>query len=688
MPMPFSSSSDDAAGEASPAMKRGERGVPRAPGQPDSPDASRSRLLTSIQYVKGVGPKRALLFERLGVSTVKDLLYLAPRRYIDRGCIVPMNRVRVGALVTVAGTVLDVEFRTISRGRSLVKVLVGDGSGVVQAVWFNQPYRADTFREGQRVVLSGKAVLYDGGLQMNAPDFEVLAEDSPARFAEGVVAVYPATEGLSQWMIRRVVREAVERFGDDLTDPLPAELRRRNGLVTLKRAIAHLHFPPDMAAARAAVRRLKFDELFTLQMGLALRRHRLRLASAEPIHVDERIDARIRRRFPFTLTGAQERVIREIREDLARDRPMNRLLQGDVGSGKTVVAVYAMLAAVANRLQAAVMAPTAVLAEQHFAGIDRMLKGSRVRRALLLGGMPAAERRRLTGEIAAGRIDIVVGTHAVIQRDISFARLGLVVVDEQHKFGVAQRAMLRRKAKAPHCLVMTATPIPRTLAMSAFGDLDLSVLDEMPPGRRPVETRYIPRERAHEAFQFIREEIRKGRQAYFVYPLIDDSDRLALRSAKRMYRTLKERIYPDLKVGLLHGRMKPGEKERVMADFRTRRIHILVSTVVIEVGIDVPNATLMVIDHAERFGLAQLHQLRGRVGRDVRQAYAYLILPPGQAITPTANVFRIPSLGRRKGSRRKSVSISAPWAKMVMHAGTFFGLIPTLSSPRNPGVRI
>jgi len=608
-----------------------------------------NRLHTSVQYVKGVGPKRAALFERLGVHTIEDLLYLVPRDYQDRGTVTTIGRAQVGQVASVTGSVQRIDLRTTGRGRTLLTLLVGDETGVVQAVWFNQAYRASDFHEGDRVVLSGKTALYDGALQMSSPDYEVLDPLSPARFAEGVVAVYPATEGLPQWLLRRVVREAVERYGDDLVDPLPAGLRGRADLVSLKQAIAHVHFPPTLSAARTARRRLKFDELFTVQMGLAFRRRRLRSAAATQIVVDDRIDARIRRRFEFRLTDAQERAIADIRDDVAQDQPMNRLLQGDVGSGKTVVAVYAMLAAVANRLQAAVMAPTGILAEQHFASIDRLLGSARARRVLLVGATPSAERRRSLAAIGAGEVDIVVGTHAVIQKDVTFHRLGLVVVDEQHKFGVAQRAMLRRKGQGPHCLVMTATPIPRTLAMAAFGDLDLSTLDEMPPGRRPVDTRYVPREQTDDAFAFIRSEIKKGRQAYFVYPLVEDSDRLALKSAEAMYRRLAESVYPDLKVGLLHGRMKPAEKDRVMADFRTRRIHILVSTVVIEVGIDVPNATLMVIDHAERFGLAQLHQLRGRIGRGRYQGYCLLFADPTtdeaqrriEIMTATSDGFRI-----------------------------------------------
>jgi ATP-dependent DNA helicase RecG len=659
----------------------------RAPS-PDNP------LAMSVQFVRGMGPKRAALFERLGVRTVEDLLLFAPRDYLERTAPISIIRVQPDRLVTVTGTVQQISFKTVGRGRTLLTIVVGDDTAVLKAVWFNQPFRAEHFHEGDRVVLCGKAALFGDALQMNSPDYEVLEPDAPAQFAEGIVAVYPATEGLTQNVIRKIVRECVERYGDALVDAVPESIRTRDGLVSLKQAVAHVHFPPAREAAQAARRRLKFDELFTIQLGLALRRRRIRTQTAAPIPVTAEIDARIRRLFGFTLTAAQERVIAEVRADLAEPRPMNRLLQGDVGSGKTVIAVYAMLAAVANQQQAAVMAPTAILAEQHFAAIERMLAHSRVRRALLVGGASAAKRRANLAAIAKGEVDIVVGTHAVIQKDVAFARLGAVVIDEQHKFGVAQRATLRKKGPAPHCLVMTATPIPRTLAMTAFGDLDLSVLDEMPPGRRPVQTWHVPREKTAEAFAFIRSEIKRGRQAYFVYPLIeeqapfppppapprrptsdpqrrpapqplfprkaagasqaethDDADaaQKVLKSAEEMHRRLSSEIYPDLAIGLLHGRMSPEEKDRVMAGFRTRRLHVLVSTVVIEVGIDVPNATLMVIEHAERFGLAQLHQLRGRIGRGRYQGYCLLFADPSTdearqriaILTQTADGFRI-----------------------------------------------
>jgi ATP-dependent DNA helicase RecG len=441
-----------------------------------------------------------------------------------------------------------------------------------------------------------------------------------------IAPVYPSTAGVGQKRFRRIIRAALDAFGGEAPELFPDAFRQERRLLPIGEAIEQLHFPETMKAAALARRRMVYEEFFLLETAVALRQRAIQ-SSIEgiPFRITAKVDERIRRRFPFRLTGAQERAVAEIAADMAAPRPMNRLLQGDVGSGKTAVAAYAMLAAIANKHQAALMAPTEILAAQHCRTLAELLKGSRVRTRLLLGGAPAAERRRNLDAVRRGEVDLAVGTHALIQHDVEFARLGLVVVDEQHKFGVLQRAALRWKGVHPDVLVMTATPIPRSLALTVFGDLDLSTLDELPPGRQPIATRIVPVEKRAEAFARARRELDAGRQAYVVYPLVEESETSDLKAATAMVGHLQRDVFPGHRVGLLHGQMKADEKQERMEAFRAGRERVLVCTTVVEVGLDVPNATVMIVEHADRYGLSQLHQLRGRIGRGEHSSHCVLM---------------------------------------------------------------
>ena len=593
------------------------------------------QLGDSVQFVKGVGPRRAEMLSRLELTTVADLLTYYPRTYADRTHLADVIDLVPGMTATVRAQVMSVKSNPFRR---IFTVRFADPTGALQVVWFNQMYlagdkrsgRPPTFVKGDWFYLTGKLTEYRDKLQMTNPEHERTDPDEPEEGGAGILPVYGLTEGLTQQQLRRIMRAALEECAGELPEVLPEPVLRARDFPGIRQAAHDIHFPPTFEHRDAARRRLIYEEFFLLESAMALRRASIEREST-PCHVrvTEKIDQHIRRLFPFTLTAAQERVIAEIVADLGRPHPMNRLLQGDVGSGKTVVAMYAMLSAVANGYQVALMAPTEVLAEQHYGTFGKFLSRARVRMERLIGGQGSAERREILRRIETGELDIVLGTHALIEPGVSFARLGLLVVDEQHKFGVVQRAELRAKGIAPHCLVMTATPIPRTLMLTVFGDLDVSVIDQMPPGRKDIVTRMVAPGRREAAFDFIRKELRQGRQAYFVYPLIDESEAATdVKSATQMARRLAGEVFPEFQVELLTGRMSSSEKDGVMQGFRARQAQILVATVVIEVGIDVPNATIMVIENAERFGLSQLHQLRGRIGRGEHQSYCLLFGNP------------------------------------------------------------
>ncbi len=587
-----------------------------------TPNKATFDLGTPVQYLKGVGPARAEIFAKLGITTVADLLDYYPRDWIFAPTPTPIGQVQVGDQVTVVGLIESVDYHAYRR-KPVFEAMVADASGLMRVVWFNGGYLRNQLECGHTVILSGKATEYNYQLQLVSPKFMIVDDKSPNPTEVFSGGVYPATAKLSSPQIKRVLRPILDRLDDLVEDFFEPATLKANELIPRSQAYAWIHNPSSQDQVKAATRRLKYDELFLMQLGLALRRYRARhFSPAVALAWSDTIDSHIRRRFPFLLTGDQNQVIEEIIVDLKRDVPMNRLLQGDVGSGKTVVALYAALMAVANKKQVAIMAPTEILAGQHFISIERFLHNSKVRREVIAGGLSGKKRKELLDRIRQGEVDIVVGTVALLQEDIEFAQLGLVVIDEQHKFGVEQRSKLR-KDTSPHVMVMTATPIPRTLAMTAFGDLDVSVIKHRPPGRGAVVTRAVDREHMNEAYEFIRARLAAGKQAYFVYPRITSTED-DVKAATDEFAKLSQQVFPEYRVELLHGQMPSEQKQTVMRDFRAGKVHVLVSTVVIEVGVDVPNATIMVIEGADRFGLAQLHQLRGRIGRGESKSFCLL----------------------------------------------------------------
>jgi ATP-dependent DNA helicase RecG len=602
-----------------------DKGIETVRNDAHGHDRAAISLSTPVQYVKGVGPARARTFAQLGVETVGDLLEYYPRDWIFAPSPVKVVQLRPNETASIIALVESTDYQNYRRP-PLFEAMVSDDTETCRVVWFHGGYLRNQLQPGQVVMLSGKVTLFKHQLQMTNPKFMVLdeAHAQPDLYFSG--GVYPASAHLSSAQIKRIIVPLLERLDDLVCEFYDEGFRKKNHLIGRKEAFAWIHMPPDEEKLAQARRRLKYDELFLMQLGLALRRYRIQhFSSAVACTCSDEVDSRVRRRFPFLLTEDQNECIAEIVADMGRTEPMNRLLQGDVGSGKTVVALYAALLAVANKTQVAIMAPTEILASQHFISMERYLKNSHVRRVLITGGLTGGKRTELLEQIKRGEIDIVVGTVALLQKDIGFHRLGLAVIDEQHKFGVHQRADLRKDA-APHCLVMTATPIPRTLAMTAFGDLDVSILRHAPPGRGAVITRWVDPAHRQEAYDFIRERLKAKRQAYFVYPRIVAVEETGkdIRAATEAWEELAEKVFPEFHVALLHGQMPSADKQRIMTEFRKGRIDALVSTVVIEVGVDVPNATIMVIEAADRFGLAQLHQLRGRIGRGESKSYCLL----------------------------------------------------------------
>jgi ATP-dependent DNA helicase RecG len=602
-------------------------------------EKSQSRLDLSmpVRYLKGVGPARAKTFAQLGVETVGDLLEYFPRDWNFLPESTKIAQTQPGRPATIIGMVESIDYQGYRR-QSIFEAVVSDDTGVCRIIWFHGGFLRNQLEPGQIIMASGKVTVYKHQLQLTNPKFVVLDEDNPQSTEYFSGGVYPACKGLTSRQIKKIIGRVWQAADKLVPEFYDRNFLKKANLVGRKEAFAWIHLPPDEEKLAQAKRRLKYDELFLMQLGLALRRYRVQhLSTATPCVCTDEIDSRIRKRFPFLLTEDQNDCITEIAADMGKSEPMNRLLQGDVGSGKTVVALYAALLAVANKRQAAIMAPTEILAGQHFLSIERYFKNSRVKRVLVTGGLTGKKRAELLGRIRNGVIDIVVGTVALLQADIEFQKLGLVVIDEQHKFGVAQRAQLRGtqfcdflqdgspKQTTPHCLVMTATPIPRTLAMTAFGDLDVSVIKHSPPGRGAVITRWVDRQNRRKAYEFIRERLKAKKQAYFVYPRItaveQDGD---VKVATDEWKYLSKEVFPEFTVELLHGQMPSAKKQQIMSEFRKGRIDVLVATVVVEVGMDVPNATIMVVEGADRFGLAQLHQLRGRIGRAEAKSYCFL----------------------------------------------------------------
>lgn len=605
---------------------------------PPTPLVNQPLHEVSIRYAKGVGPKRALLLEKLGIRTVEDALWVLPWRYEDRSVISSMFALVVGEKATVSGIVDRTTLRRIPRrNMTLVSVFIRDETGFMEAVFFNQPYLEKTFQPGMRVVLNGAVSVAPGRRvhwQMRSPQFEIVdPEDDVLLHVGRIVPVYHETKGLTSRHLRRIMQALLDEYGSSLQEILPPVLRSRYQWPTMTESMHLVHFPDEEVDLNdlnmwqtPGHRRLAFEECFVLQVALAIRQNtNQKETPGIAFNSTTSLIDKLHKQFPFPLTNAQTRVVQDIQQDMVKPCPMNRLIQGDVGSGKTIVALHAMLLAVGSGYQAALMVPTEILAEQHYLNLQKYVAGLGVKMARVSGGLSPKERAKIYDQITKGKVQLIVGTHALLEETVQFAKLGLVVVDEQHKFGVLQRGVLRTKGVHPDVIIMTATPIPRTLAMTAYGDLDVSVIDEMPPGRKSIQTKVFRQSSRSRAYAVIRKQIEAGRQAYIVYPLVEESEKIDLEAATEAAARLQKEEFPSYTIGLLHGRMKSEEKAKVMEAFKEGALQVLVATSVIEVGLDIPNATVMAIEHADRFGLAQLHQLRGRVGRGVHQSFCLLI---------------------------------------------------------------
>jgi len=577
-------------------------------------------LADEARRLPGLGMTKPAALDALGIRTVKDLLHHLPRRHEDRRSFRPIAGLAEGETAIVRGRVEGVRVVRLRGGMAYVQATVVDESGFLDVRWWNVTWLAKNIPPGTELVLFGK--IRKG--RLTQPEFEILRDEDPLH-AGRIVPIYPLTKGVTAPALRRAAFVALEEAGTKLEDPLPAKLREARRLGPFAEALRDAHFPPSREALERAKQRLRYDELFLYQLALAIQRRRTRGQKGIKHKWSRKVDERIRARLPFALTAAQERAVAEILKDLRAKEPMHRLLQGDVGSGKTAVALYAALVSVANRRQVAFLAPTEILVRQHFATLSTYLEGSDVRLALLSKSTPPAERRETLARLSAGGIDLVVGTHALLEPDVTFASLALVVVDEQHRFGVGQRAELVRKGVRPDVLVMTATPIPRTLALTAYGELDVSVIDEMPPGRIPPKTRIVTRGRAGLAYAKVRDEAARGRQSYVVFPLVEESEEIDADAAEEGYERLAKGPLAGLRLGLVTGRTPFAEREATMDAFRAGKIDALVGTTVLEVGVDVANATVMVVENAERFGLSTLHQLRGRIGRGGAASFCFLV---------------------------------------------------------------
>ena len=591
-------------------------------------------LSTPLQFLKGVGPRKAADLKRAGLVVVEDLLYRLPFRYEDRSRMQPIASLRPGTKAAVLGDIKSSNLAvTRRRGFKIFHAVVGDSSGAIRCTWMNQAFLADILRAHLQVVIFGDVKLDSTGLHFMNPEYELVSDDISGVHTGRVVPFYEKTGVVTPNMQRRLVRQALDQLPPEIPDPLPAEMRARLQLVPRRTAIEESHFPPNDASVdllnafrSPAQHRLIFEEFFLFQIGHAWRRHAsgTELKPFVPV-VDDRIRASAAKVLPFKLTPGQRQAVKEIVDDMRRPEPMHRLLQGDVGAGKTIVALLAAIVAMENGLQVAFMAPTEILAGQHYGNIARLLASSRFRVDLLTGSTPGLQKHTLLANIERGTTNLVVGTHALVQEQVSFHKLGFVVIDEQHRFGVAQRASLRAKGLRPDVLLMTATPIPRTLALTDYSELDVSKIPDLPPGRKPVTTLVKPESRRDEIYDLIRRELEAGRQAYIIYPLVEESEKVDLKSATEMADHLQAEVFPAHRVAVLHGRMKQEAKDHVMHAFAAGRIEVLVSTTVVEVGVDVPNASIMVVEHAERFGLSQLHQLRGRVGRGQWESVCILL---------------------------------------------------------------
>ena len=584
------------------------------------------RLDMRVQFLKGVGPKRAELFNKIGINTIDDLFYHFPFRHEDRSSLMPISFVQEGKAQTIKGKVLASAQRRSwkRRGFNILEVAVGDATGRIFCVWFNQPYLKNYFKVGQDLILYGKVERYAGRVQINSPEFEIISEGKLDSSDIGkIIPIYKLCEGLTQRYFRRILKRSLDAYLPKIVDTLPYDIRAGNNLLNLAKSLSDIHFPENLNQSKEAYRRLAFEEFFLFQIPIVLRKLKKRQKKGLVHEVEGQLSDALGKSLPFRLTLAQNRVIGEIKQDMASSVPMNRLLQGDVGSGKTIVAMLASCFAIQGGYQVAFMVPTELLAQQHYQNSHHQLKD--VNAALLIGSLTRAKKTKLYQEIKKGKAQLIIGTHSLLEEKLEFKNLGLVVIDEQHKFGVSQRALLLGRGIDPDVLIMTATPIPRTLAITLYGDLDISVIDQLPPSRKPIRTQYLTEAKRQEVYRFIEEEIKKGRQAYIIYPIIEESFLLDLRAANQMYAILKKEVFPKFNIGLVHGQLNTKQQDKVMTEFKIGKVDILVATTVLEVGIDVPNASVMVIEHAERFGLSQLHQLRGRIGRGEHESHCILI---------------------------------------------------------------
>jgi ATP-dependent DNA helicase RecG len=598
----------------------------------------KTKLEDSVQYLKGIGPEKAKALNSVGIETIEDLLYYIPRRYLDRSTILPINKLKVGSTATVIGRV---ESFGIKRGRRRpqFQVIIRDETGFMYLIWFQKlKYIKNLFEENDLVVASGEVRLF-GGLQMIHPEFEIVSNSGGEKDEEElihtgrIIPLYPSTAELKKIRmdsrgLRRILKPLLDNVSNLVTETLPQKVISDSDLLTLPKALKNVHFPEDLQMTNLARSRLAFDELFYLELMLALRKKRIHREEGIVFQKPGNLVRSALKMLPFELTPAQKKVLREIAADMMSKTNMHRLLQGDVGSGKTIVALVAMLMAVESGYQSALMAPTEILAEQHYITIHKMLESLGVKTVLLTSSVVGSEREGILEDIAKGTAKVVIGTHALIQKEVNFFKLGLVVIDEQHRFGVMQRAKLKQKGSSPDVLVMTATPIPRSLALTLYGDLDVSVIDSLPPGRKTIKTYLYGGNSKSKIYEFLEKELQKGHQAYIVYPLVEESEKADLKAATQSHEFLKKEIFPHRRLALLHGRIKSKERESIMQAFRHGDYDILVATTVVEVGVDVPNATVMIIEHAERFGLSQLHQLRGRIGRGEDQSFCLLVANP------------------------------------------------------------
>ncbi len=614
-----------------------------APKPRRQPTTTSRSIESPITTVKGISSSLAAKFGKLDVKTIRDLLYFFPNRHLDYSQRKTVSQLTEGTEETIIANVWQAQ-EIRPGGRRSTEAIVGDETGNVRVVWFNNPYLVRQLTPNTRIVLSGRVALFNGRHVFESPEWEPM-EDKELNHTGRLVPIYPLTRGLYSRQVRKLMKGVIDEWACQVADFLPPEVRENCQLLELPEAISQAHYPDDATIKDRARTRLAFDELFLLQLGvLTKKRHWQEDQPGNPFRTETSVLDTFLKSLPFELTSAQNKVLQELLSDLEKSQPMSRLLQGEVGSGKTVVATAGLLMATANGYQGAFMAPTEILAEQHFGTICQLLSTTGQQKeqedylhsytglldrpitvALLIGDVPQVKKQELHQRILDGDIDIVIGTHALIQKEVEFHSLGLAVVDEQHRFGVAQRSALRQKGFNPHVLAMTATPIPRTLALTLYGDLDLSAIDELPPGRQTIKTKWLKPTQRDSAYNFVRREVASGRQAFIICPLIEESEAIQARAAMAEYERLSQDIFPDLKLGLLHGRLSAAKKNDVMRHFRSGELNILVSTPVVEVGIDVPNATVMMVESADRFGLSQLHQFRGRVGRGQEQSYCMLL---------------------------------------------------------------